>query len=109
MSYSIIDAINDEVKLLKEQEKWAKKGGKSISEAIYYATRCSLQHIALRMTEGVDIHLNHNGTTPSLVKTAPVRKTDMMLERENAALQQAGENYRLIRELVSEKEKENTE
>jgi len=32
-----------------------------------------------------------------------------MLERENIALQKTGENYRLIKELVSDEKKENEE
>lgn len=109
MSYNILNAIQDEVKLLKEMEKWAKTKDKYIAESIYYTTRCALEHIVKRVTEGVDIYLDHRGDKPTIRATAPVRKTDEMLERENIALQKAGENYRLIKELISDEQKENEE
>lgn len=105
MSYNIIDAIEAEVKLLTEMEKWAKSKDKYIAESVYYTTRCALEHIVARVTTGVDIYLDHKGDKPVIRATAPVRKTDEMLERENIALQKAGENYRLIRELVSDEKK----
>lgn len=98
MSYNILDAIRDEIALCRDTEKLVKD--KVIISMFYREQANSLTRILDRLEKGIDFSIDFE--KKSICRNYTNRKSDEMLERENISLQKAGENYRLIRELVSD-------
>jgi hypothetical protein len=97
MPYTILDAMKDEVELLREQAKVQEKDDKFIAVAIYRSIAMSHQRIINRVEKGLDYSLEIvDGEIKSVSKQSD-RKT---LEQEYPALQKAAENYDLVKNLV---------
>ncbi len=97
MPYTTLDAIKDEITLLKELEQVYKKDAKIIAEAICRANRQSLKRIVDRVQEGYDFYIKTVKEEPHLVYKVSGRKT---LEEEYPALKKAAEQYDIIEKLI---------
>jgi hypothetical protein len=98
MPYTVLDAMQDEVKFLREMAEVEKKCDKFIVEAIYKAIANSNQRIINRAKNGTDYALEIvNGEIESVAKKTS-RKT---LEQEYPALKKAAEQYDIVEKLVN--------
>ncbi len=105
MGYNILDAIRDEISLCNDAEKLCQSMlNMGHAEVAYREQARSLFRILNRLENGVDYSIDFKNQRIANKQTG--RKSDETLEKENAALRQAGENYRMVRELVSDDEKE---
>ena len=108
MSYDILDAIRDEIAFCKDAEKLCKSmEGMGFVQVAYREQARSLNRILHRLEKGLDFSIDFKNK--KIINTETNRKSNEILEKENIALQKAGENYRLIKELVSDEKKENEE
>jgi hypothetical protein len=97
MPYTIADAMQDEIKFLREMADVEKKRDKFILDAIYRSIANSHQRILNRVNSGLDYSLDIvDGEIQSVHKKSD-RKT---LEQEYPALKKAAENYDLVKNLV---------
>ena len=97
MPYTILDAMKDEVELLREQAKVQEKDDKFIAVAIYRSIAMSHQRIINRVEKGLDYSLEIVDGEIKRVSKQSNRKT---LEEEYPALKKASENYDLVKTLV---------
>ena len=98
MPYTITDAMQDEVKFLREMADVEKKNDKFIIEAVYRAIANSHQRILNRVNNGLDYSLEIvNGEIERVAKKSN-RKT---LEQEYPALKKAAEQYDIVEKLVN--------
>ena len=97
MPYTVLDALEDEVKLLREMVEVEEKDDKFILVAIYSRIANSHQRIINRVKKGTDYSLEVvNGEIKQVSKQSD-RKT---LEEEYPALKKAAEQYNIIEKLV---------
>ena len=97
MPYTITDAMQDEIKFLREMADVEKKSDKFIIEAVYRAIANSHQRIINRVNQGTDYALEIvDGEIKSVNKKSD-RKT---LEEEYPALKKAAEQYDIVKNLV---------
>lgn len=97
MPYTIADAMQDEIKFLREIADVEKKRDKFILDAIYRSIANSHQRILNRVNSGLDYSLEIVNGEITTVNKKSDRKT---LEQEYPALQRAAENYDLVKNLV---------
>lgn len=97
MPYTITDAMQDEVKFLREMADVEKKRDKFIIEAIYRMVANSHQRIINRVKSGTDYSLEIVNGEIATVNKKSDRKT---LEEEYPALKKAAEQYNIIEKLV---------
>ena len=97
MPYTVLDAMKDEIELLREEAKVQEKGDKFISVAIYRAIAMSHQRIINRVEKGLDYSLEIVDGEIKRVSKQSTRKT---LEEEYPALKKAAENYDLVKNLI---------
>lgn len=99
MPYTIYDAIKDEIEFLKTLEKVEKNVGHTITSAIVYQQRVSLNRILRRFDSGYEYSMGIDKDTgkPTIEFDKTDRKT---LEQEYPALKKAAEQYNLIKDLV---------
>lgn len=97
MPHTIHDAMQDEVKFLRELAKVEDKSDRFIASAIYRAVANSHQRILNRVRNGTDYALEIvDGEIKSVSKKSD-RKT---LEQEYPALKKAAEQYEVVKNLV---------
>lgn len=105
MGYDILDAIRDEISLCQDAEKLCKTmENMGFVQIAYREQARSLNRILQRLEKGMVFSVDFSNKKILNEKTN--RKSNEVLEKESIALQKAGENYRLIRELVSDKGEE---
>ena len=99
MPYTIYDAIKDEIEFLKTLEKVEENAKHTITAAIVYQQRTSLNRILRRIDSGYDYSM---GIDPSDGKPCiNYKKTDRKtLEQEYPALKKAAEQYNLVKDLI---------
>ena len=97
MPYTMVDAIRDEIKLLKELEAYMGKEKKTITEGIFHEQHLSYNRLLQRLENGREYNLVLRNGTPIIEYTKTNRKT---LEEEYPALKNAAEKYDLIKNLV---------
>lgn len=97
MPYTILDAMKDEIELLREQAKVEEKENRIITVAIQRQMAMSYQRIINRVEKGLDYSLEIVDGEIKRVSKQSDRKT---LEQEYPALRQAAENYNLVKNLV---------
>ncbi len=97
MPYTVLDAMQDEVKFLRELAEVEKKEDKFILVAIYTRIANSHQRIIDRVNNGTDYSLEVVKGEITTVKKKSDRKT---LEQEYPALKKAAEQYDIIEKLV---------
>lgn len=97
MPYTILDAMKDEVELLREQAKVEEKEGRIIAVAILRQMAMSHQRIINRVERGLDYSLEIVDGEIKRVSKQSDRKT---LEQEYPALKKAAEQYDLVKDLV---------
>jgi hypothetical protein len=97
MPYTILDAMKDEVELLREQAKVEEKEDRIIVVAILRQMAMSHQRIINRIEKGFDYSLEIVDGEIKRVSKQSDRKT---LEEEYPALKKAAENYDLVKNLV---------
>jgi excinuclease UvrABC ATPase subunit len=96
MPYTIQDAMQAEVELLREMAQVEDKAKRTIVAAIYREQANSFQRVLNRL-QGYDYSLKIMDGEIKRVHTKSGRKT---LEEEYPALRKAAENYDLIQTLV---------
>lgn len=96
MPYTIKDAMQDEVKFLRELSKVEDKEERIIASAILRAVANSHQRILNRMG-GVDYALE---IVDGEIKSVPKKTDRKTLEDEYPALKKAAEQYDIIEKLV---------
>ena len=97
MPYTILDAMKDEVELLREQAKVEEKEDRIIAVAILRHMAMSHQRIINRIEKGLDYSLEVVDGEIKRVSKQSDRKT---LEQEYPALKKAAEQYDLVKDLV---------
>lgn len=97
MPYTILDAMKDEVELLREQAKVEEKDGRIIAVSILRSIAMSHQRIINRVEKGLDYSLE---VVDGEIKRVSKQSNRKKLEDEYPALRQAAENYNLIQNLV---------
>jgi hypothetical protein len=97
MPYTILDAMQDEVELLREMAEVEKKNDRIIAEATCRAIANSHQRILNRVKSGMDYSLEVVDGEIKRVGKQSNRKT---LEQEYPALKKAAESYDLVKNLV---------
>lgn len=97
MPYTIINAIEDEIVLLEDLEKWASRNEKTITENIYAVNRQVLTHLLQRM-KGYDFNIATDKTGKEYIKTTKTNRKS--LEDEYPALKKAAEQYDIIKNMV---------
>lgn len=97
MPYTILDAMKDEVDLLREQAKVEEKDGRIIAVAILRQIAMSHQRIINRVEKGLDYSLEVVDGEIKRVSKQSDRKT---LEQEYPALKKAAEQYNLVKDLI---------
>ena len=97
MPYTIINAIQDEISLLKDMESWAERNDKLFVKNMYGVNRQCFEHIVQRM-QGYNFQLAVNKDGEEYIgRSKSDRKT---LEEEFPALKKAAEQYDIIEKLV---------
>ena len=96
MPYTIKDAMQDEVKFLRELSKVEDKEERIIASAILRAVANSHQRILNRMG-GIDYALE---IVDGEIKSVPKKTDRKTLEEEYPALKKAAEQYNLVKDLV---------
>jgi hypothetical protein len=108
MSYNILDAIRDEIAFCRQAQK-VTADDMPVAHVFYREQAVSLSRILDRLETGTDYILSEKPSGDPIIKRIKTnRKSDEVLERENIALKKAGENYRMIKVLVNNEEKETT-
>ena len=97
MPYTILDAMKDEVALLREEAKVQEKDDKFIAVAIYRSIAMSHQRIINRVEKGLDYSLE---IIDGEIKTVPKKTNRKTLEEEYPALKKAAEQYDIMEKLV---------
>jgi hypothetical protein len=97
MPYTIADAMQDEVKFLRELAEVEKKEDRFIAVAIYRAVANSHQRILNRANNGIDYSLE---VVDGEIKTVPKKTDRKTLEEEYPALKKAAEQYNIVKKLV---------
>ena len=97
MPYTVLDAMKDEVELLREQAKVEEKEGRIIAVSILRQIAMSHQRIINRVEKGLDYSLEIVDGEIKRVGKQSNRKT---LEEEYPALQKAAEQYDIVKNLV---------
>lgn len=97
MPYTILDAMKDEVELLREQAKVEEKAERIIAVAILRQIAMSHQRIINRVEKGLDYSLEIVDGEIKRVSKQSDRKT---LEQEYPALRKAAEQYQLVQNLI---------
>jgi hypothetical protein len=97
MPYTILDAMQDEVELLREMAEVEKKNNRFIAAATCRAIANSHQRILNRVKSGMDYSLEVVDGEIKRVGKQSNRKT---LEQEYPALKKAAESYDLVKNLV---------
>lgn len=96
MPYTIKDAMQDEVKFLRELSKVEDKEERIIASAILRAVANSHQRIINRMS-GIDYALE---IVDGEIKSVPKKTDRKTLEDEYPALKKAAEQYQLMQNLI---------
>lgn len=99
MPYTIYDAIKDEIEFLKTLEKVEENAKHTITAAIIFQQRVSLNRILRRFDSGYEYSMGIDKDTgqPTIKFDKTDRKT---LEQEYPALKKAAEQYNLVKDLV---------
>jgi hypothetical protein len=97
MPYTVLDAMKDEVELLREQAKVEEKEGRIIAVSILRQIAMSHQRIINRVEKGLDYSLEIVDGEIKRVSKQSNRKT---LEEEYPALKNAAEQYNLVKDLI---------
>jgi len=97
MPYTVLDALKDEVELLREQAKVEEKEDRIIAVAILRQIAMSHQRIINRVEKGLDYSLEIVDGEIKRVSKQSNRKT---LEEEYPALKNAAEQYNLVKDLI---------
>ena len=97
MPYTVLDALKDEVDLLREQAKVEEKEDRIIAVAILRQIAMSHQRIINRVEKGLDYSLEIVDGEIKRVSKQSNRKT---LEEEYPALKNAAEQYNLVKDLI---------
>jgi hypothetical protein len=97
MPYTVLDAMKDEVELLREQAKVEEKEDRIIAVAILRQIAMSHQRIINRIEKGLDYSLEIVDGEIKRVSKQSNRKT---LEEEYPALKNAAEQYNLVKDLI---------
>lgn len=97
MPYTVLDAMKDEVELLREQAKVEEKAERIIAVAILRQLAMSHQRIINRVEKGLDYSLEIVDGEIKRVSKQSDRKT---LEEEYPALKNAAEQYNLVKDLI---------
>lgn len=97
MPYTILDAMKDEVELLREEAKVEEKEDRIIAVAILRQIAASHQRIINRVEKGLDYSLEIVDGEIKRVSKQSTRKT---LEEEYPALKNAAEQYNLVKDLI---------
>jgi methyl coenzyme M reductase beta subunit len=97
MPYTVLDAMKDEVELLREQAKVEEKEDRIIAVAILRQIAMSHQRIINRVEKGLDYSLEIVDGEIKRVSKQSNRKT---LEEEYPALKNAAEQYNLVKDLI---------
>jgi len=99
MPYTIYDAIKDEIEFLKTLEKVEENAKHTITAAIVYQQRVSLNRILRRFDSGYEYSMGIEKDTGK--PTIEFEKTDRKtLEQEYPALKKAAEQYNLLQNLI---------
>jgi len=97
MPYTVLDAMKDEVELLREEAKVEEKEDRIIAVAILRQIAASHQRIINRVEKGLDYSLEIVDGEIKRVSKQSNRKT---LEEEYPALKNAAEQYNLVKDLI---------
>ena len=97
MPYTIIDAMQDEVTLLREIAMVDEKAGRVIAANVLKTVASSYQRIINRAKNGTDYSIETVNGKDDVVRTKSNRKT---LEEEYPALKKAAEQYDIMKNLV---------
>ena len=97
MPYTVLDAMKDEVELLREEAKVEEKENRIIAVAILRQIAMSHQRIINRIEKGLDYSLEIVDGEIKRVSKQSNRKT---LEEEYPALKNAAEQYNLVKDLI---------
>jgi hypothetical protein len=97
MPYTVLDAMKDEVELLREEAKVEEKEDRIIAVAILRQIAASHQRIINRVEKGLDYSLEIVDGEIKRVSKQSTRKT---LEEEYPALKNAAEQYNLVKDLI---------
>lgn len=97
MPYTVLDAMKDEVELLREQAKVEEKEDRIIAVAILRQIAMSHQRIINRVEKGLDYSLEIVDGEIKRVSKQSNRKT---LEEEYPALKKAAEQYDIMEKLI---------
>lgn len=96
-TYSILDAIKDEISTLNELEAVFAKEEKHLFASDYARSRRSLERIVNRFEKGHEYYMGIDKEGNPQLK---YRQTDKHLLREYPVLRSAKENYDTVKEIV---------
>lgn len=96
-TYTLVDAMREEVDTLKELETIYEKEEKFLLASDYRVQRRSLERILNRFEKGHEYYMGIDKEGNPQLK---YRQTDKHLVREYPALQAAKENYEIVKEMV---------
>jgi hypothetical protein len=96
-TYTLLDAMREEIDTLKELETIYEKEEKFLLVSDYRVQRRSLERIVNRFEKGYEYYMGINSEGNAQLK---YRQTDKHLLREYPALREAKENYDIVKEIV---------
>ncbi len=96
-TYTLVDAMREEVDTLKELETIYEKEEKFLLVSDYRVQRRSLERILNRFEKGYEYYMGISSEGNPQLK---YRQTDKHLLREYPALREAKENYDIVKEIV---------
>lgn len=96
-TYTLLDAIREEIETLKELETIYEKEEKFLLASDYQRQQRILQRIVNRFEKGYEYYMGMNSEGNPQLK---YRQTDKHLLREYPALREAKENYDIVKEIV---------
>lgn len=100
--YSLLDAIRDEIKTLKELEEVYDKQGRGLLKMAVVGQHRSLNRILNRFENGYEYYMGVSEGEPQLM----YRKTTRHLEREYPAVSRAKQNLDTIVAIVKDDKNE---
>ena len=92
MTYSLLDAMKEEIDLLKETEEYYDKNKNSILKAVVRAQKESLERIVGRFENGKKYYIGLKSGEPRLM----TRQTTRHLEREYPSVAKAKQNLNTV-------------
>lgn len=97
MTYTLIDAINDEIMFLEQLKDYSDNNDSLLLSAIYRENMRSLQRIANRYDKGLEYYLGYQKGKA----TVCTRKTNKHLARQYPAVEKAKNNLDTVVNIVN--------